>query len=139
MKALAHLSDGYALLLSLRDDHGYHVGADADSRRQAVLALPAIIRAHGLAAVSRVCDTRGTTTGAKAEQRMLAALVTALIKHTDEVAPDTPGYVARRTRTALHILDAAAALLDGVIPKPVAVIPTEPDGVIRPAQEAPHA
>lgn len=139
MKAQPNLSEGYALLLSLHNDPRYHFGADADHRRQAVLALPALIRAHGLAAVVKVCSARAAAADARAEQRMLAALLAALVTQVNGVAPDQAAFVARRTRQALLILDAAAALLDGVIPKPVAATAAEPAGAPIPPQEPAHA
>ena len=110
-----YLAEAHELLLCLTTNYQ---NVDNDHKRQAVQVMPALIRAHGLAATLAVWQTQGAPESAKAEKHMRRDLAVRVGDFVNKAAVHQSCFTARRTQTALALLDAAAALLDGVIPKP---------------------
>ncbi|MBL8310673.1 MAG: hypothetical protein JNL19_09655 [Burkholderiales bacterium] len=113
MSHLQHLAAAHAFLAALATQHP---NVPNEDKRKAVLALPALIRAHGLEPVLRVWAARGASPHAGPDKTMLASLA----GHLRGVADAAAGAsrTAIRTGVALDFLDAALHLLDGVIRKP---------------------
>ncbi len=132
MNHLRYLPAAYTFLTDLVQPNGMFETVSADDKRQALLELPALVRAHGLGPVLTVWSERGTKRDAQPSKHMLHHIADKLSSVADTVAISSTASSARRTRAVLDFLDAVLHLLDGVIPKP-SPPQQSPDAMVEPA------